>query len=99
MRTVSLLDLRRRLAEILDAASAGERYLIERDGKPLAMLVSVEDGLRLDPEPEARRRSALDALDRLARHGQAMAARHPSDMQAAEAIRMERDRDDSGIPG
>ncbi len=99
MRTVSPLDLRRRLGQVLDAASAGERYLIERDGKPLAMLVSVEDGRRLDPDPAVRRQRALDALDRLARHGQAMNARHPSDMQAAEAIRIERARDDHGHAG
>ena len=46
MRVVTPLDLRKRLGELLDAASAGERFLIERNGKPLAMLVSVEDGRR-----------------------------------------------------
>jgi prevent-host-death family protein len=37
------MDLRRRLGEILDAASAGESIPIERDRRPLACLVSVEE--------------------------------------------------------
>ena len=99
MRTVSPLDLRRRLGQILDEASAGERFLIERDHKPLAMLVSVEEGSRLDLDPASRRQRALEALDRLARHGQAMATRHPSELTAVDAVRLERARDDPGIPG
>ena len=53
--------MRKKLGEILDAASAGERILIERDHRPLAYLVSVEDGQRLsataddDPTSAARR--------------------------------------------
>ena len=47
MRTVTAMDMRKKLGEILDAASAGERILIERDHRPLAYLVSVEDGQRL----------------------------------------------------
>ena len=50
------MDMRKRLGEILDAASAGERILIERDHRPLAYLVSVEDAARLDPT-EPRRSS------------------------------------------
>lgn len=71
MRVISPLDLRRSLGAILDAASAGERFLVERDRRPLAMLVSVEDGRRLDPDPAEARRRRLVALDRL----EALAAR------------------------
>ena len=46
MRTVTAMDMRKRLGEILDAASAGERILIERDHRPLAYLVSVEYAAR-----------------------------------------------------
>ena len=53
MRTVTAMDLRKGLGEILGAASAGERILIERDHKPLAYLVSVEEGERRDPDVEA----------------------------------------------
>jgi antitoxin (DNA-binding transcriptional repressor) of toxin-antitoxin stability system len=65
MRVISPLDLRRSLGAILDAASAGERFLVERDRRPLAMLVSVEDGRRLDPDSGETQRRRLAALDRL----------------------------------
>ena len=59
------MDMRKRLGEILDAASAGERILIERDHRPLAYLISVEDAARLDPDRDellARRIAAMDRL-------------------------------------
>jgi antitoxin (DNA-binding transcriptional repressor) of toxin-antitoxin stability system len=98
MRTVSPLDLRRGLGAILDAAAGGERFLIERDHKPLAMLVSVEDGRRLEPDPAERQRRALAALDRLAAHGKRMAELHPSTLSAVDAVRLDRARDDPGEP-
>ncbi len=58
MRTVSALDVRKHLGELLDAASAGERIVIERDRRPMAVLVSYEDALRLDESAEERRDSA-----------------------------------------
>jgi antitoxin (DNA-binding transcriptional repressor) of toxin-antitoxin stability system len=98
MRTVTPLDLRRRLGRILDEASAGERFLIERDHRPLAYLVSVEDGRRLDPDPEEVRRRRLAALDRLEAFGERFAREHPGGPSAVEAIRAERARDDPGAP-
>ena len=65
MRVVTPTDMRKRLGEILDAASAGERILIERDHKPIAWLVSPEDGRRFDEEKQARIARSLAALDRL----------------------------------
>jgi antitoxin (DNA-binding transcriptional repressor) of toxin-antitoxin stability system len=65
MRVITPLDLRRSLGAILDAASAGERFVVERDHRPLAVIVSVEEGQRLDPDPEALRLRRLAALDRL----------------------------------
>ncbi len=93
MRTVTPLDLRRSLGAILDAASAGERLLIERDHRPIAVLVSVEDGRRLD-DVNGRRARALEALDRLEALGGSMRERHPDGPGAADAIRQERARDD-----
>jgi antitoxin (DNA-binding transcriptional repressor) of toxin-antitoxin stability system len=95
MRTISPLDLRRSLGSILDAASAGERFLIERDHRPVAILVSVEDGRRLDGDPGERRRRALAALDRLEAIGRAQRAAHPGGPSAVDAVRMDRDRDDA----
>jgi antitoxin (DNA-binding transcriptional repressor) of toxin-antitoxin stability system len=74
-RTITPLDLRRSLGRILDEASAGQRFLIERDHKPLAILIPVEDASRLDESPEEaaeRRKKAWAALheyaERVGRH-------------------------------
>ena len=101
MRTTTLspLDLRRRLGQILDAASTGERFLIERDHRPLAMLVSVEDGRRLDEDREERIRRSLAALDRMAERGKEWAKLHPGGPSALESIRLDRSRDDPGYEG
>jgi len=93
MRTISPLDLRRSLGSILDETSAGQRFLIERDHRPIAMLVSVEDGRRLEDSPEQRRDRAIAALDRLQALGDVVRARSATRPSAADAIRQERDRD------
>lgn len=102
MRVVTPLDLRRSLGAILDAASAGERFVIERDHRPLAMLVSVEDGRRLDPDPDELRRRRLAALERIDDFQRRMAIAHPpqlGDPDAVELIRQMRSRDDrDGYP-
>ncbi len=102
MRVITPLDLRRSLGAILDAASAGERFVIERDHRPLAMLVSVEEGRRLDPDADELRRRRLAALDRIDDFRRRMAIAHPArpgDPDAAELIRQMRSRDDpDGYP-
>ncbi|HSW42547.1 MAG TPA: type II toxin-antitoxin system Phd/YefM family antitoxin [Patescibacteria group bacterium] len=102
MRVVTPLDLRRSLGAILDAASAGERIVIERDHRPLAMLVSIEDGRRLDPDADEVRRRRLAALDRIDDFRRRMAIAHPpqpGDPDAVEVIRQMRSRDDpDGYP-
>ena len=97
MRTVTAMELRKRLGEILDAASAGERILIERDHRPLAYLVSVEEGRRLGAVNDETRRRRLEALDRLEAFATEMDRkypRQPGDPDAATAVRIDRDRDD-----
>ena len=97
MRTVTATELRQRLGEILDAASAGERILIERDHRPLAYLVSYEDGDRLDAVSDEVRRRRLAAIDRLEVFAAEMAKKYPmkpGDPDAATLIRLDRDRDD-----
>jgi antitoxin (DNA-binding transcriptional repressor) of toxin-antitoxin stability system len=85
MRVITPLDLRRSLGAILDAASAGERFLVERDHRPVAMLISVEDGRRLDDEPAVRRRRSLDALERLAAAGRSASPGAVPSAQSAES--------------
>ena len=97
MRVITPLDLRRSLGSILDAASAGERFLIERDRLPLAMLVSVEEGQRLDGSAEERRERILAAIDRTDEFRARMATMYPTqpgDPDAAIAVRDLRARDE-----
>ena len=97
MRTISPLDLRRSLGQILDQASAGERFLIERDHRPLAVLVSVEDAARIDEEREARIKRRLAALDAFVAWGEENAKKYPrGELSADEAVRLDRDRDEPG---
>ena len=94
MKTITPLDLRKKLGAILDEASAGERFLVERDHRPVAMLVSVEDGKRLEEDPEERKRRRLAALDRLMALGEEHVRMYPSELRGVDAIRLERRRDD-----
>lgn len=96
------MDLRRSLGSILDAASAGERFLIERDHRPLAVLVSVEEGKGLDESADEIRKRRLAALDRLDEYAHRMRRLHPEEVDypdAVTALRQERSRDDpDGYP-
>ncbi len=95
MRTVTAMDMRKRLGEILDAASAGERILIERDHRPLAYLVSVEEGERLEPDREEVIARRLAALDRLVEFGKEMREKYPppdDGLTDAEWIRQDHER-------
>ena len=96
MRTITPLDLRRSLGEILDQASAGERFLIERDHRPLAVLVSVEDAQRLDEDRQERIRRSLEAIARISERAKADRLKYPSDLSAVDAVRLDRDRDEPG---
>jgi prevent-host-death family protein len=97
MRTVTAMALRAHLGELLDAASAGERIAIERDHKPMALLVPYEDSARLETDEQERIKRSLEALDRLVARGKWLRAsgRIPADApDAVTAIREERARDD-----
>jgi antitoxin (DNA-binding transcriptional repressor) of toxin-antitoxin stability system len=92
------MELRRSTGAILDAASAGERILIERDRRPLAYLVSVEEGERLDAESDDLVARRLAALDDLAAFAARMGEKYgpaPDGLSAEEWMRWDRDhRDD-----
>jgi prevent-host-death family protein len=63
VKKVRVTEAKAHLSALMARAGyAGERYLIERRGKPLAALVSVEDLERLEAEggsPRSRHRGAL----------------------------------------
>lgn len=93
MRTITATDLRQKLGEMLDAASAGEKILIERDHKPLAFLVSVDEFRALEAEDEAVEKE-LAALDALIAIGDEWRRTHPhqvDELTAEETVRADRD--------
>jgi len=94
MRVVNPTDLRKSLGALLDAASSGERILIERDRRPLAYLVSVEDGRRLDGEEDrvARSLAALDRLDELREEWSRAYPSPDDDLTDPEWIHQEREQ-------
>ena len=98
MRVITALDLRKSLGSVLDQASAGERFVIERDHRPLAVLVSVEDGHRLEDDIEARRARTLAAITRLQAIGDRIRDRVPNAPDAVTAVRLDRDSDEPGAP-
>ncbi len=65
------------MGELLDLASAGEHILVERDRRPLAVLVPYEDALRLRESPDQAKARALAALDRLDAFAKRTLASHP----------------------
>jgi prevent-host-death family protein len=94
MKTVTPMDLRRSLGRILDEASAGERFLIQRDHKPLAVLVSIEEAERLEQDHEKlhkQRRAAFEALEDWSRRYRASLPPNHDEPNAAEWIRADRD--------
>jgi len=96
-QTVTAGALRARLGEILDRASAGEQILIERDHKPIAVLVSPEDAARLEPNEQEKVTRSLAALDRLDALRERLAREHPWPADAPDAVtavRLDRSRDD-----
>jgi len=61
-RTVSTIDVRQHLGEILDkVALRHDQYTIERKGKPLAMLLPVEKAEAID---RASRLHLIEMLER-----------------------------------
>lgn len=94
MRTVTAMDLRRRLGEILDAAAVGEPITIERDGRPMAVLVTPEAAARLGESEPARMQRVLATLDRLDAFRARMARLYPEPddgLTTVEWLRRERD--------
>ena len=89
------------MGEVLDRASAGERIVIERDRRPLAVLVSYEDALRLTDSPDAAKARSLAALDRLEEFARRMTAEQPEAMAMAmpDAARLVREERSGGHEG
>ena len=64
MRTITALEVRAKFGQVLDEAAAGQRFIVERAGQPVAAIVSVGDLEQLDPARErARRHAALREIE------------------------------------
>lgn len=76
--------------------------MVVRDHHPLAMLVSIEDGNRLDGSAEEVMKRRMEAIDRIEARSELLARTHPRPPgvpEAVELIRQERSRDDpDGYP-
>lgn len=88
MRTISALDVRARFGQVLDEAAAGERFIVERAGQPVAAIVPLRDLDAVDPDKVRERRMA--AVDELVRLGRRDRLRY-GPFDAAAAIRADRD--------
>jgi prevent-host-death family protein len=86
MRTVTALEVRRRFGQIVDAAAAGERIVIERAGQPVAALVPLADLALVDPD--RRRTARLAAIEDIRQ----LARRRPfaPDFDPVETVREQR---------
>jgi prevent-host-death family protein len=87
MRTVSALDVRRRFGEVVDQAAAGERFVIERAGQPVAAIVPLSDLAEIDPD--RRRGIRLAALEEIRRSARRRGS--PTDFDATRTVRAQRD--------
>lgn len=62
-QAVSVVEAKRRISELIGrAAYGGERFLIERRGKPMAAIVSADDLDRLEARRAAPRGGLLAAV-------------------------------------
>lgn len=85
------MDLRKHLGEILDQAAAGERIVIERDRRPMAVLLPYSVQALTDETDEKREARVASALDALRRLGERIRATSPEGPDAVTTIRMDRD--------
>lgn len=88
MKTITALEVRAKFGQVLDEAAAGERFIVERAGMPVAAIVPLAD---LDDHDVDRiREQRLAAVADLARIGRRFRALHgPTD--AVALIREDRD--------
>ena len=93
VKSVSALDLRKHVGQLLDEAAAGERIVIERGGQPLCALVPLRDLEATDPAAKLQRElRAIAELRRLARQYP-----FPEGFDAAQTIRDGRQQRDDQI--
>jgi len=88
VKTISALEVRAKFGQVLDEAAAGERFIVERAGAPVAAIVPLRDLELSDPERIRERR--LDAVAQLRRMA-VRSRKRLGPVDAASMIREERD--------
>ena len=95
MRVITAGQLRARLGEALDRASAGERIVIERDHRRIAAIVPIEDAQRLDGRGDEALRRRRAAMARIRARAEQMRQKGPAPeaegWDAAASLRWDRD--------
>jgi prevent-host-death family protein len=89
VKTISALEVRAKFGQVLDEAAAGERFIVERAGAPVAAIVPLRDLEVHDPDRVRERRIA--AVDEIARLGRRYRKLH-GPVDAAALVRDDRDR-------
>ena len=59
METVNVADAKSRFSELISRAAGGERFIIQRRERSVAVLISLEDLERMERTAQAARRLAL----------------------------------------
>ena len=88
MRTITALEVRAKFGQVLDEAAAGERFIVERAGQPVAAIVPLRDLEATDPVRIRERR--LAAVEQMRRLGERSRRRYGS-VDAAALVRGDRD--------
>ena len=89
MKTISALEVRAKFGQVLDEAAAGERFIVERAGAPVAAIVPLRD-LELS-DPEAVKAWRLAGVNRLVAMRAADRRPRPSSEEIAGWIREARE--------
>lgn len=90
MKTITAIDLRKKLGSLLDEVSQkGEQIIISRANKPLAVMISMEEYQEkvLKKNREKRLKKLLSQMDRWKRNH----AKETGDIDIVQAIREIRD--------
>jgi prevent-host-death family protein len=94
MRTITALEVRAKFGQVLDEAAAGERFIVERAGQPVAAIVPLRDLEQLDPARERERRHAalreIEVRRSLAPRGGLSNAEIVAEIRAAREERTQR---------
>jgi len=89
MRTITALEVRARFGQVIDEAAAGERFIVERAGVPVAAIVPLADLDAVNPEKViARRLAAIERIVALRRLDRGVAQ---SRDETVEQIRSQRE--------